>query len=184
MKIQHGFTLIELIITLAVAAVVLTIGVPSFQEAMRNYRVTSVTNQLITALNLARSTAIKENVRVVLCKANTSTNTLPTACALSGSATPGYEQGWIVFVDTDNSGDLNGAEVIISSSEPASSGAVVITIQGNTNVWDYISFRSDGIPRQTGGGPQNGTITVCNSPRASQIIISTTGRIQTGATSC
>ena len=55
MKKQNGFTLVELMIGLAIAAIVLSIGVPSFGDLMRNNRMTTQVNELVGALNLARS---------------------------------------------------------------------------------------------------------------------------------
>lgn len=179
MKAQRGFTLLELMITLAVAIVVLTIGVPSFQDAFRNYRVTNLTNQFVTSLNLARSTAIKENMRVALRRFDTSVAPVP---GTGSPASGGYEWGWIVFADPNNNATWDAGETLIEVAQPVTSTGV--TIQGNTNVANYVSFRPDGIPRQTGGGPQNGTITVCKSPKALDITISLQGRITTGEGSC
>ena len=60
--------MIELIVTMVVAAIVLTLGVPSFRELINNNRLTSGANEFVTALNLARSEAIKRSVRVTVCK--------------------------------------------------------------------------------------------------------------------
>ena len=175
MKAQRGFTLVELMITLAIVALVLTLGVPTFQESFRNYRVTSLTNQFFTSLNLARSTAIKENVRAVLLKFDTSVTpvlgTLPPAAG-------GFERGWIVFADPNNNATWDEGETLIQVFEPVADTGV--TIQGNTFVANYISFSPDGTARQTGGNPQNGTITLCKSPKALKIVISRMGRITTG----
>lgn len=64
MKKQHGFTLVELMIGLAIAAIVLTLGVPSFTDMVRNNRMTSQVNELVIALNLARSEAIKRGTSI------------------------------------------------------------------------------------------------------------------------
>lgn len=66
MKKVTGFTLIELMITLAVAAILLTIGVPSFQYIIQGNRVSTQTNDLITGLSTARSEAIRRNREVTL----------------------------------------------------------------------------------------------------------------------
>ena len=64
MKIQHGFTLIELMVPLAVGAIVLTIGVPSFGDMIRNNRMTTQVNQVVSAMALARSEAVKRGQSV------------------------------------------------------------------------------------------------------------------------
>ncbi len=82
----EGFTLIELMVTLAVAAIMLTIAVPSFQEFIGSNRLTSEANGFLTSLNLARSEAIKGNVRVTLCVSSNG-----TSCAASGGWELGYK---------------------------------------------------------------------------------------------
>lgn len=87
---QCGFTLMELIITVAIAAIVLAIGVPSFQGIMRNNRAATQANEIIGALNLARSEAVKRGRRVSLCPSSNGT----------GCSGTDWSSGWIVFVDT------------------------------------------------------------------------------------
>jgi type IV fimbrial biogenesis protein FimT len=89
---QHGFTLIELIITMTIAAIVLAIGVPSFQGMMRNNRAAAHMNEFISALNLARSEAVKRGVNVGL---------VPNG---------GWAGGWTVFVDTNANLGLDAGE--------------------------------------------------------------------------
>jgi type IV fimbrial biogenesis protein FimT len=59
MKLGHGFTLLELMVTVAVLAILVTVGVPSFRDLIQNNRVTTQTNELVTALNFARTEAVK-----------------------------------------------------------------------------------------------------------------------------
>ena len=106
MKSNAGFTLIELIVTVAIAAIVLTLGVPSFQEIINNNRLTAGANELVGALHLARSEAVKRNVRVTLCKSADG-----AVCTTSG----GYQQGWIVFVDPNSNGTVDAGEPVIRS---------------------------------------------------------------------
>lgn len=107
----HGFTLIELMVTLAIAAIVLTIGVPSFQSVIRNNQLTTRINSLVGAINLARSEAIKRDAtdaataprprRVAICAKAASTNT----CVSAGGKTD-WSNGWMVFLSY-NASDLN-----------------------------------------------------------------------------
>jgi type IV fimbrial biogenesis protein FimT len=59
MKVCRGFTLLELMVTIAVLAILATVGVPSFRDLIQNNRVTTQTNELVTALSFARTEAVK-----------------------------------------------------------------------------------------------------------------------------
>src|SRR5690554_54374 len=63
---SSGFTLIELLVTLVVLAIVVTVAVPSFQDIIRNNRVSTETNSFVSALQLARSEAVKQGAEVSL----------------------------------------------------------------------------------------------------------------------
>jgi type IV fimbrial biogenesis protein FimT len=84
----RGFTLIELMVTLAVMAILLMIAVPSFQDATLSSKLSSYANSLVSSAHLARGEAIKRNSPVTLCVATSDTST--------DCGTGGWEQGWIV----------------------------------------------------------------------------------------
>ncbi|MGD8595375.1 MAG: GspH/FimT family pseudopilin [Gammaproteobacteria bacterium] len=86
-----GFTLIELMVTIALAAIILTQAVPSFNALVQNNRLISQKNEFISTLNLARSEALKRGTRVTVCA-----STDQTTCD-----TNDWAQGWIVFSDRD-----------------------------------------------------------------------------------
>ena len=86
---QSGFTLVELMFTITVLAVLLGIGVPNFRDFIRNSRLTSAANDLLADLNLARSEAVKRRVPVTLCKSD------GVVCVKDASPF----RRWIVFVD-------------------------------------------------------------------------------------
>ena len=89
-----GFTLIELMVTLSVAVILITVGIPSYQDIVRNNRVTAISNEMLTALYFARSEAIKRGISVSVCRSNDD----QTACAAD------WADGFIVFADNDGSG--------------------------------------------------------------------------------
>lgn len=170
MKARAGFTLVELMVTVAIAAILLSLGVPSFQEYIRNSRLVSRTNDFIGALHLARSEAIKRGGRVTLCKSADG-----ATCASSG----GYEQGWIVFVDANNDATVSSSTAVIRAYEAIPPGAG-ITLTGNSNVESYVSYTADGKTKLLSGGFQAGTLTVCMAPtKAKRIVMSSSGRART-----
>jgi type IV fimbrial biogenesis protein FimT len=85
----HGFTLIELMVTLVVAVVLLVIAVPSFRSIMLSNRLNTVANELVGTINATRVEAIKRNASAQVCSNsadNNGTDTLGTACGTQTGA--------------------------------------------------------------------------------------------------
>lgn len=158
-----GFTLIEAMVALAIAAILLTVAVPAFQDLVQNNRLVSHTNEFVTALNLARSEAIKRSVPVTIKKTGTY-----------------WEEGWQVFTDLnadgvlDDNGDANlceaGEDCLLLTHKGLPSG---YTLRSGTRT--RVTYRSDGTAEGF-----NDTWTFCspdkNPKRARAIIVSNTGR--------
>ena len=83
----RGFTLVELMITLVVVGILLSLAVPSFNDAALGSKLTGFANDLVASAQTARSEAIKRNAAVTMCR-----STDGTSCAASG----GWEAGWIL----------------------------------------------------------------------------------------
>lgn len=105
---KNGFSLIELMATVAIVAIVVAIGTPSFVGAIKNNRLTGQLNSLIGALSYARSEAAKQGQNSV------------TICGSNDSATcnsDSWETGWIIFRDGDSNGAVGAGEPILRISE-------------------------------------------------------------------
>jgi type IV fimbrial biogenesis protein FimT len=171
MERSSGFTLVELLSVLAVAAVLLSIGVPSLASLVSSSRVSSTANDLLGDLFLTRSEAIKRKQRVVMCK---------SADGESCAATGGWQQGWIVFVDSDGDAQRDAGETLLRA-QSALAGSMRLT--GTQPVAKYVSYMPTGSTKLVGGGFQAGTLTVCSESAAPatarQIIVNSTGRPRT-----
>jgi len=89
-----GFTLVELLITIGIAGVLAVLAVPSFSSFINSTRQSSVSMQLVSDLNHARSEAIKRNNRVLVCVRNSA----GTDCATGTN----WQAGWLVCIDADS----------------------------------------------------------------------------------
>ena len=166
-----GFTLVELLLVVAVVAVLQSLAAPSLAGMANSMRLSTATNSLFSSLLLARSEAIKRNSRAVVCKSATG-----NACITTG----GWEQGWIVFHDANNNAALDAGEDV-ESREQALPQPILLT--GNGPVASYVSYTPMGTTSYTSGAFQSGTLTICtqssSSVPAREIKISSTGRPRT-----
>ena len=109
---SRGFTIIELMVTVAIMAIGMAIAYPSFTGMIRSNRLATSTNTLISPFNLARTEAIRSNRGGGICMSANG-----TSCTTSG----GWEQGWLVWTDLDGKGDLTAGEPVVRYFE-ANSG--------------------------------------------------------------
>jgi type IV fimbrial biogenesis protein FimT len=172
MRREAGLTLVELLVTMAVAAVLLGIGMPAFGNLVQDTRLTTTTNRLVSALHLARSEAVRHNARVTLCNSADG-----TYCAAAG----GWDQGWIVFLDTGGTGTRTEHDPLLAVGDAATDGVI---ITGNTPVQRYVSYIGLGATRRANGALQMGTITLCAGEAGRQIVISRTGRTRVQKGGC
>ena len=131
---HRGFTLVELLVTLAVAAIVLTQGIPAFVSTIQNNKIITSTNDLVGDINLARSEAISRGVTVTLCRSDNPA--AGTSCGNAGA----WNDGWLVYANDDNSGDFSSAnDTLITIGQPVASPVVL-----NTNGINSISYNANG----------------------------------------
>lgn len=138
---QHsGFTLVELLIALAIVAIIATQAIPNFRVMVQNNKLISQKNEFITTLNLARSEAVKRSSRV-------------TVCASSDKRTcnsTDWSQGWIVFsdinadtvLDSGTGGCANGEDCLLRVG--AGTGEISLTASHFSNS-GYIQYLSRGV---------------------------------------
>jgi type IV fimbrial biogenesis protein FimT len=111
---ESGFTLWELLMTLLVAGILLSVGVPNVMEFQRNSAMTAAANDLVTAVLTARTEAVKRQAFVTLCLSNDPLAPTPT-CAPNPVANA--TSGFVVFVDENGNTDANGARILVDASD-------------------------------------------------------------------
>lgn len=165
---SRGFTLVEMLVALAILAILLVPAVHFGRRTLDSMRLSAFTNAFLSQMHLARSEAIKRRGPVALCKSPDG-----ASCAAEG----GWEQGWIVFHDSDGSGTREAGERIVHRVEALPAG---FRVRGNAAVGRYVSFASTGATRTTSGAFQAGTLTLCRTSGAAtearQIVINAVGR--------
>ena len=169
MKTHSGFTLIELLVTLAIAVILTMVAVPGFRSIIQNNRASTQANELLTALTLARSEAIKRAANVSICSsANQAT------CAASTD----WSTGWIIFTDTSGvAGVLDATDVLIRAWEPLSGNTALTTVAANN-----VQFLSSGLT--TASTSFTLLTPECTGNNQQVIAVSATGRGHTTAAAC
>ncbi|WP_417472651.1 GspH/FimT family pseudopilin [Luteimonas mephitis] len=139
-----GFTLVELMVTIAIVAILLAIGLPSFQGSMRSNRVATSTNELMASLALARTEAIRSTRHAVIC-----------ASADGSSCATDWNQGWIVWTDTNEDGTRQAGEAVVryvqahpnlSLGTKSAAGAITFDRRGRADAEQVFTLKPGDCP--------------------------------------
>jgi type IV fimbrial biogenesis protein FimT len=167
---QCGFTLVELMVTLAVATLFLVVAVPGYYSVIQNNKAVTIANSFTSSLNLARNEAIRRGTSVSLCPA---ANTAYSSCA----NTTNWANGWIVFVDSDENGVIASAADRLKVQPLLPVGSTI------TASATFISYESSGFLGQ-GAGNTNIAAAGCTGNNARQVNLSNNGRISVSRAAC
>lgn len=171
---DRGFTLVELVLVLTIGAILLAIAIPGYAFLVSGSRLSTATNDLVTALHLARSEAIKRRTRVTVCKSNNAMSSQPS-CNINAN----WEAGWLVFVDDGTRGVVDPGDTVLWSTDQASVG-VAITV---SNFTSFISYLPSGVS-QGSSGLSNGWLHVCVNGQQREIIVNVAGRPRLKSSTC
>jgi len=165
---QSGFTLIELIIALAIGIITMTIAIPSFLTTIQNSHLTTETNKLVADINLARSEAIKRSADVWICG---SANPSAAAPVCAGSTT--WTTGWLLFIDDNGDNAFAAADdtLIRIGNAQASGSSVKFISTANT-----LTYTAEGI---LSTGSATFVVAICDDRGTSegrQVQVNPTGR--------
>jgi type IV fimbrial biogenesis protein FimT len=161
---QAGVTLIELIFTLVIFAVLASIGLPPLGQLIDKARARGAGSALTTSLSLARMTAVSRHLDVVVC---------PSSNHATCDNGVWWQHGWIAFEDLDHDGKRSGKENLLEIVDAQSSVAIA-TSAGRK----YVTYRDDGTSAGT-----NLTYTLCDRRGAAQattFVINNGGRVRQG----
>lgn len=169
---QFGFTAIELLVVVALAAVLLVVATPGFMSYQKNSELTSATNTLVAGISAARGEAMKRGRYAMLVPAS-GTN---------------WNSGWVAFVDQDRSGDLDAGDITVAE-HPALASYFTVSGQGTAaDATPYVLFDASGYAKTKTAGFGALTITlerndISDSAQASEqtrrIVVAKTGRVRT-----
>lgn len=169
-KTSHisGFTLVELMVTISIAAILMAVAAPSYTTFIRNSQLSDAVGEFMSAANAARGNAIKQGINTFL---------VPTTGA-------NWSTGWYVFADGNWDGVYTASDpkdVLIMQSPAPNSILTVATPAGNNSTLTsgYLLFNGSGYPKMTNGGLAGGRLKIANgTTRAVFVIVSTTGRVR------
>ncbi len=159
-----GFTLLELMVTVAIAAILLAVALPSFQGSLRSNRVATATNEALASLALARSEAVRNTRGAGVC-----------ASADGANCGADWNGGWLVWSDANGNGAVDAGEAIVRYSQ----GKASVNMTGTAAT---LAFDSRGRAR---GGLQTINIVPAGvAAPARCITISATGQTRVAQAAC
>lgn len=166
-----GLTLLDLLVSLAIAALLVGVGLPGYRAWIAEMELRDRVEALVEAMSHARAEAIKRGVRVNLCPTHDGAH-----CAADGH----WESGWLLFADANHDGDRDDDEAVVRHEGPAHPG---ITVRGNRPVNQYVSYTPFGQTRMVNGALQMGTFTVCRpGAKAVDVVLANGGRVRVDRT--
>lgn len=173
--------MIELMVALAVLAVIISVGLPQMSVFFKGGRMVTIPNELLAGLHIARSEAIKRNSRVTICK-STNADAVPPSCA---TGAVDWDQGWFVFVEGSDAANIVGAYssndgAILKVNTGVENNKATIKAD-STQIENYVTFTSRGVPKQANGATQSGLFRVCDDRGLSSargVVLNASGRVR------
>lgn len=164
--------MIEILIAIAILGITMAVAVPSFNNVLRNSRLSTVANDLHASLNFARTEAIKRRVDIAVCNTPAGTDLTNPTIADCGTGGTSWGQGWLIHVNDDDTPDYSILRV---------QGALAdnVDVQTNLDALDVFEFNNRGFVSVDTNylfsicderGPENGKVLQVESTGRSRVI--------------
>ena len=171
MRSSKGFTLVELMVTVAILIILASLAAPSFTRLLSDQRLSGAANALLSDINYTRSEALRRGTNVSACPSTTASTANPS-CSSSND----WAVGWIVFVDSDGNGSRNtGAgttEQLLRASTAVTGVSSALSTSGGSTV-TFVRFNGRGL---SPGAQQNIALTNNNTDFDRTLCITASGR--------
>lgn len=187
---QRGFTLIEVLITIALIAVFAVIAVPSYRALTANNQIVSAVNDFANTLGAARAAAVARGETVIVCPSTDalSTKKKPT-CSSQTANSQQWNTGWISFVAAAGSNSFNAGDVILRVHGPLANGVTLLSSGGGGTVANYIGFNRMGFAQPTFAGATTQLVvqacaTGTGHVRGGKVMLKLAGSLSIGSGGC
>jgi type IV fimbrial biogenesis protein FimT len=175
---SRGFTLVEMLVTIAIVAMLTVLGLPSLRGTLERNAVSGQVNTFIGSLRYARSEAIKRGLSIKMCRAVNAESAGTPACATgSGNASPGWATGWIVFIDRNDNGTVDATDILLRAQEEITSSGGIVA--GAATI--VFIFRPNGMLASSGAGQFTFKSKSLDATQERRVCVSIQGRARIAA---
>jgi len=164
---QAGFTLMELLLAIAVLAILTTLALPAFTQFIANNRLSAKANEMVAAMQYARSEALRLGVPVQVCSSS-------DAETCGGN----WNQGWIAFQDPDGNDQPNNANDVLRVWQTPGTEFQFTPTNGR------VEFTREGFSTSVAEQPFDLLFPGCTSDNARRVLVERTGRVAAERIDC
>jgi len=167
-KYSQAYSILELMVVVGIIGVLAAASVRLTTEFTTSTGLTTTNNDLVAALQYARSTSIRLQDRVVVCTSSNADTPTPTC----GGATVPWHDGWIIFHDADNSADydVTSTDTLLAVHEKTAIKGLSIELVQQSNLVNYVSYTAPaGEPQDVAASSQSGIFKICMANEPDEI---------------
>ncbi|NIV18350.1 MAG: prepilin-type N-terminal cleavage/methylation domain-containing protein [Woeseiaceae bacterium] len=164
MRLERGFTLIEMMVAIGLTALLVGMAVPAMSSFVMNARQTGAINDFVSSIHLARNTAITTNARVTVC----------ASASGNGCEAAAWDRGWVVFTDQNNNLLVDANDTIISTGAATEKLSIL-----SGEFAQGLQYRANGRVLSATANGNSGQFTVCDdrgADYAKVVIVDLSGR--------